>query len=129
EETPRARCGERAKPLRKAKRRRKITAGHPAVGVGVRALDVEQNKVDRREERLVGAIAKKSGGLNRRVQAHRLRALENPAGKGELHHRLAPRNSQTAAKLDQGRRKAAEPLKHLLERDIGAVLQMPRIRV
>ena len=63
------------------------------------------------------------------MQAHRLGALKDAAREGELHHRLAPRYGEAPAKLDQGRRKAAEPVEHLLQRDIGAVFQMPRIRI
>src|SRR5438067_1573199 len=63
------------------------------------------------------------------MQAHRLGALEDATGKGELHHRLAAGNGQTPTKLSERRRKAAEAIEHLLERDVGAVLEVPSVWV
>ena len=57
--------------------------------------------VDHRQVPLVDAITQKSGGLNRRMQAHLLGARENLSGEGKLHHGLAARYGQTPAELDR----------------------------
>ena len=78
---------------------------------------------------VVGAVAEKAGGLDRRVQAHLLGGSQYPPGEGELHHRLAAGNGDAAIQRPQRRRKLAEPADHLRGRDVSSVLQVPGIGI
>src|SRR3954454_15470708 len=112
-----------------AKRRRHIAPGDAKIGLRIRALDVQEDQVDRGQIALVRAFTQETGGLHRGVQSHLPRALEYPAGKGDLHHRLAARNGQPATEITDGWRKAGETAQHLVDGYIGAVLEVPGVRV
>ena len=123
------RLGYRSKALGKAQGGREVPAGHPPVGGGIRALDVEQNMVDHRQVGIVGAIAQKSRCLDRRMQAHFLGAGEYSSGECELHHRLAARYRQASTQAADRGREVAEPAQHVIDRHVGAVLEMPGVRI
>src|ERR1700722_1880330 len=123
------RLGERSKALPQAQRGGKIPASHAAIGVRIRALDVEQNVVNRRQVRLIRTIAQKSRRLDRRVQAHLLGPGKYSSGKGKLYHGLSARNRQTSAQVTKRRRKVAEATEYVVDRYVGAVLQVPGVRI
>jgi hypothetical protein len=95
----------------------------------VGAFDVEENKIENREKRIVGTIAQKARRFDGRVQAHLFGAGQNSLCKGKLHHGLAARNGESAVKGTDRRGKRSETVKHLLRRNVGAVLKMPRIGI
>src|SRR5437879_4254752 len=63
------------------------------------------------------------------MQPHFLGAGENSSGKCKLHHRLAARYRQAATKAAERRCEVAKPTEHLIGRNIGAVLEVPGVRV
>ena len=120
---------ERGEPLGKPQGRRQFPAGDVAIGLRIRTLDVEQDKIEIGQISVVGLGAEISGRLDGRMKAHLLGRSQYPPGEGKLHHRLAARDGQAAIKRAQRRRKAAEAINYLLRRDVGTVLQMPGVGV
>ncbi len=51
------RLADRGEALRKPQRRREIAAGDLAIGVGIRALDVEQDQIDDRQVGIIGPVS------------------------------------------------------------------------
>ena len=117
------------KALGEAERRLQFDARHPAIGVRIAALDVEQHQIDILEVVVIGAVAEEARCVEGGVQAHLLRRGEDAAGEAELHQRLAAGDGQAAAHGAQRRREIAEPAHGMRQLDPRAILQVPGVRV
>ena len=63
------------------------------------------------------------------MQAHLFGARENSSRERGLHQHFPAGDGQSAIEGAKRRREVAEPLDHLLGRNVGAVLQMPGIGI
>ena len=107
----------------------RFPSGDAAIGLGVRAFDIEQHEIQCVKITVVDARPEIAGGLDRGMKAQFLRSGENALGKGGLNHWFPAGDGEAATERFQRIPESAEPIKDLLRRNIGAVLQVPSIGI